>query len=120
MRGHETYEAMRRRNQKPAGFVDVLLEARPKRGDWATQEFCRDRLFVEPDDTIARLDLRFLTGCQVWVSGEDIARVRELFGAIQDHGAARVIAHHHVPAAEKGAFELREILDTEGILTWQA
>lgn len=116
MRGHETLQAMRRRNQKP-DMVRLELQPYPRKAPkWAIPG---DMVFVEPDDTIGRLDLRFLVGCQVMVSGSDAARVRELFGAAQDHGAQRVIGHHIVPA-ERESFDLLEILDTEGVLTWHA
>jgi hypothetical protein len=118
MRNHEPFIAMRRAGQKPP-MVQVRAQQAPRRVPaWSLDAL--DCIFVEPEDTIARLDLRFLVGCVVLLTGEDAERVRDLFGAIQDHGAARVIGHVTRPVPERETVDLIEILDTEGILTWHA
>jgi len=118
MRGHEPIIALRRRNQRPDGFIDVLLQAMPRRADWAQQEFCRGKVFVEPSDAIERLDLRFFVGCDVMVDGEDPERVERLYTALERHKARRVIAN--CGRVVNGQGRLDFILDTQEILTWHA
>jgi hypothetical protein len=118
MRGHDSILALRKRDQKPVGFVDVLLQPYPRRGDWATREFCRGRVFVESSDAIDRLDLRFLVGCDVMVDGSEPERVRRLYAALERHKARRVIAN--CGRVVNGTGHLDFILDTQEILTWHA
>ena len=117
MRGHEPIVKARQKGAKPAGFVEVLLQPWP-RGDWATTEFRRGRVFVEPGDTIDLLDLRFAVGCDVLVDGSNRQRVERLYAALQRHKARRVIANCGRVVA--GVGQLDFVLDTQEILTWQA
>ena len=118
MRGHEEIIALRRRGHRPAGFVDILTLPYPRRGDWATREFCRGRVFVEPSDPIDRLDLRFVVDCDVMVDGSDAARVQQLFSALQRHKARRVIANCGQVVDGNGVLDF--ILDSAEVLTWRA
>ncbi len=118
MRGHEPLVAMRRRDSKPSDFVEVLMRPYPLRGDWATREFRKGRVFVDPFDAVDRLDLRFLVGCDVMVDGEDPDRVRRLYAALQRHKARRVIAN--CGRVVDGVGRLDFVLDTEELLTWHA
>jgi hypothetical protein len=116
MRNHEPIVALRRRGMKPAGVVAILTERCPK-GDSDHARWHREgNVFVEPEDVIAALDLRFLVGCVVFISGEDERRVRDLFAAVQDHGAKRVVANCGRVVNGNGRLDLT--LDTEGALTW--
>lgn len=108
MRGHESVERMRLGGKRPE-MIEVRLESRGNYRPFAG-------VFIEPEDRIERLDLRFTVGCFVMLSGQDAARVREAFGALQDHGAQRVIGHVTAPLRE--GVDLIEIFDTEGVLTW--
>lgn len=113
MRGHEPIIAMRERGRRPT-MLRLELRPFPRRiPGWSIPE---DMVFIEPDDLIPALDLRFVIGCLVMVNGQDEKRVRDLFSAAQDHGAQRVIAHLVAPAP-RGTFDLIQILDTEGVLT---
>ena len=117
MRGHEAILRSRQKGAKPAEFVEILLQPWPK-GDWATTEFRRGRVFVEPADTIDLLDLRFTVGCDVMVDGEDAQRVERLYAALQRHKARRVIASCGGVRAGQGYIDV--ILDTQEDLTWRA
>ncbi len=117
MRNHAHLIALRRGGRKPAEFVTVLVAPYP-RGDWATREFCRGKLFVEPADAIDRLDLRFLVGCDVMVDGEHPERVRSLYAALQRHNVRRVIAN--CGRVVDGVGSLDFILDSQEVLTWHA
>jgi len=89
MRGHEELLAMRRRGMKP-WLVDVDLEPNGC-ADWP-QWSLTPMVQIAPTDSIRRLDLRFLVGLPVIVSGLDAERVRTAFEACKAAGAARVLA----------------------------
>lgn len=118
MRGHEPFVAMRRRDRKPTEFVEVLMQPYPLRGDWASREFRKGRVFVDPSDAVDRLDLRFLIGCDVMVDGEDADRLRRLYAALERHKARRVIAN--CGRVVNGVGRLDFVLDTAEVLTWRA
>lgn len=113
MRGHEPFVKARQAGRKPADFV--LVEFAPWPRD---REYRAGRIFVEASDAIDRLDLRFLVGCDVLVSGSDAPRVERLYTALQRHKARRVIAN--CGRVEGGNGSLDFVLDTEEVLTWHA
>lgn len=117
MRGHQPLIAMRRKGAKPAEFVEVLAQAMP-RGDWAAREFAHGRVFVEPSDNPATLDLRFLVGCDVMVDGADPNTVQALHDALVRAKARRVISS--CGGVRNGRGYIDFILDTQEVLTWHA
>lgn len=120
MRGQSPLIAMRQRNIRPDTFVSVDVGG----GRWMADNWHAEGLqpfvLVEPDDAPARLDLRFLVGLVVHVSGMewDSARVYAVREACSRAGAARVLGglcrlNGH------GVIESVEGFDSEGILVWQ-
>lgn len=123
MRGHEPILALRRRNWKLADEVNIELAPWPKaRGNRfaieAIKHFRSERVFVEPADSIDRLDLCFVIGCDVAIHGSDAGRVERLYAALQRHKARRVIAN--CGRVVNGAGRLDFVLDTAEVLTWHA
>lgn len=92
MRGHEPLIALRRRGLRPA-LVDIDLEPCPWR-NWSTwpEWTTVPQIEVQPGDSIQLLDLRFLVGLTVQVSGFNGPRVLALADACKAAGAARVLA----------------------------
>lgn len=113
MRGQETIIAARCAGSKP---VSIHLLTQPFPRGVPKWSIPANWVFVEPEDTIARLDLRFVVGCLVLVDGQDALRVRALLNAAKAAGAERVIAHVVKPAGE--SFDLLEILDTDAEVAW--
>jgi len=83
---------------------------------WPTKgpESCH--VYIDPTENLQRLDLRCFCGLEVKVVGEDQRRVREVFDAIRDEAAGRVIGT--VLERKPWGFETVEMLDTEGLMTW--
>lgn len=114
MRGHERIIEAREGGMKPVAIYVELRDYPRGVQDWAIPEHT---VYVESSDNPDALDLFFTHRCFVTISGQDTARVRRLFGAIQDHAADRVLAHV-VRAGKNGTFDLIEIMDTLGVMTW--
>jgi hypothetical protein len=114
MRGHEPIIQARKAGMKPTA---VYVEMRDYPHGVPAWSMPANTVYVESGDNPDALDLFFVHRCFVTISGRDAARVRRLFGAMQDHGAERVLAHVIKPAAG-GAIDLIEIMDTLGVLTW--
>lgn len=113
MRGQDAIIAARMAGSKPDS-IHLLTEAFPVGVPaWSIPA---DWVFVEPADTVRRLDLRFVIGCMVLVDGQDAARVHALAEAATKAGAARVIGH--VVKARGDTFDLIEITDTAEVMTW--
>lgn len=92
MRGHEPLVAMRLRGRRPSlAWFDVGVMPHRDWADWPTWTDSA-RIEVPPADVIRRLDLRFVVGMPVAITGMDDDRVRELFDAARKAGAARVLA----------------------------
>ncbi len=109
MRGHQPLIDMRRRGLKPL-LVDVDLEPNGC-DDWPN--WCRTPIVqIEPKDAIHRIDLRFLVGLNVVVTGLDSSRVRRAFDACRAAGAARVVAFAQA-VDEWGNVTTTEALDSE-------
>lgn len=95
MRGHEPIIAMRRRGKRPAFvFLDTTRTTAPmcEWRDWPNVSPAIPSVWVEPDDAPHRLDLRFVFGLSVVVTGIDADRVKALADAAYSAGALRVIA----------------------------
>lgn len=95
MRGHEGVIAMRQRGKKPAlVYLDTMRDHSPMRAwqDWPDTSPAIPTVWVQPEDVPHRLDLRFLVGLVVVVTGTDTMRVRALEMAAIEAGAERVIA----------------------------
>lgn len=107
MRGHEALIALRRQGLRPA-LVDIDLEPCPWR-NWADWPEWTNvpQIEVQPSDSIRLLDLRFLVGLTVQVSGFDGPRVWAMFDACRAAGAARVLAF--VQVASNGGQTVRTV-----------
>lgn len=95
MRGQDAIIAMRQRGKKPAlVFLDLLRDHAPMPAwrDWPEVSPAIPTVWVQDDDTPERLDLRFVIGLSVVISGRDAGRVESLKQAAIDAGAQRVIA----------------------------
>jgi hypothetical protein len=114
MRGHEPIIQARKAGMKPAAIYVEMRDYPNGVPAWSIPE---QTVYVESGDNPDALDLFFVHRCFVTVSGQNAARVRRLFGAMQDHGVERCIAHVVKPG-KGGAFDLVEIMDTLGVMTW--
>jgi hypothetical protein len=104
MIGHDPLIAMRKTGIKPAA-VHLVDEVCQLARDWhAPQTLSGQRMqqhtpciAIEDKDAVQRLDLRFLVGLVVFVSGNTEARAKSMFEACKRAGASRVIGcHTHV------------------------
>lgn len=91
MRGHEDLIRLRKAGKKPAGLVYVDdYPVLPKHTHWlksgAIPSICTH------GDDVGSLDLRFLVGLQVNVTGDNAKRVRSIAMACQKAGAEIVLA----------------------------
>lgn len=112
MRGHEALIALRRSGLRPS-LVDIDLEPCPWRNwadwpEWTTVP----QIEVQPTDSIRLLDLRFLVGLTVQVSGFDGPRVWAMFEACREAGAARVLAFVQQPVNGGQSFRTVEARDS--------
>lgn len=116
MRGHEPLIALRRRGLKPA-LVDIDLEPCPWR-NWSTwpEWTTVPQIEVQPTDSIQLLDLRFLVGLTVQVSGFDGPRVWAMFEACRAAGAARVLAFAQVASADGLTARTTEARDSAALV----
>lgn len=91
MRGHEPLLAMRRRGIRPA-TVDLHIGTR-RPIDWHqwAESLPHADVVVAPDEAPERLDLRFVVGMPVTVTGEEPERVKRLVLAAEAAGAASVL-----------------------------
>lgn len=120
MRGHLPLVAMRKARTRPSLFVSI--DVGPM-GPWLADNWHTDGLMpcllIEPKDTVSRLDLRFLIGLDVNVSGYEVdaQRVRQVFDACLEAGAARVMAG----VMRNVAGEVRTVhhYDSKGEIEWQ-
>ena len=122
MLGHQPLIAMRCRGLKPA-LATIETESALYPARWARtwpDELPDDaQILVERQDSVRLLDLRFLVGMQVSLQGFDRHRVVSLFNACVAAGAERVIGHVVRPAPRRETFDLLEIIDSEGLMTWR-
>lgn len=106
MNGHEPIRTLRQQGFKPA-YV-WLQDSGILRTDHAVT--------LTPSDIPESLDLRFLVGTTVILESASKDRLTRLSQACVDARARRVIASLHAGAA--GRFEITEVTDTEGDMTW--
>lgn len=95
MRGHTPIIAMRNRGKKPAFvYLDTTRTTAPMREweDWPGVSPAIASVWIEPDDVPHRLDLRYVFGLSVVVTGIDADRVKALADAAYAAGALRVVA----------------------------
>jgi hypothetical protein len=95
MRGHEPLLAMRRRGLCP---VRVHLDIAARRPiDWHVwrESQAEADVVVDPTETPELLDLRFVVGLLVFVTGAEPARVKRLVLAAESAGADRVFGFAH-------------------------
>lgn len=96
MKGHLPLIAMRRQGARPdVVFLDVDADRLEQWRNWPADCPSRATVQVDPTDSPARLDLRFLIGLLVVVSGSDADRVQRIGQACQDAEALRVITTVH-------------------------
>ena len=92
MRGHLPLIAMRRRGLRPSlVWIDTDPDVLRCWRDWPTVDATVAHVQLGLDDSPALLDLRWLIGLNVIVSGADAQRVEAVGQACRDHEAARVI-----------------------------
>ena len=92
MRGQEDLIRLRESGVKPTGMVYV--DDYPVMNKWV--QWLSEKTMVTVcthGDDIASLDMRFLVGMAVSVSGDEIKRVKALSVACKRAGAATVFAH---------------------------
>ena len=94
MRGQENIIAMRMKGVKPAGMVWLCdYPIRPEFIEWQYASDCMNPSVSVHGDEIGALDLRFVVGMPVDVTGTDSRRVKALAGACRRAGASTVIAN---------------------------
>jgi hypothetical protein len=96
MRGHEPIFAMRQQGHKPAlVFLDMLKDNSPGQmwREWPEVQPAIPTVWVQDEDSIPRLDLRFLIGLPVVITGTDQSRVEALERAAIEAGAVRVVCN---------------------------
>ena len=118
MRGHTQLIAMRKDGLVPDV---VLVETNPELftavHDWHEYSPTRAQVRIEATDNPDAADLRFLVGLSVMVNGNDLDRVRRVGKACERAKASRVITF--VQRAINDRFEIVEMTDTAGRVTWQ-
>lgn len=120
MKGQDAIIRLRKAHKKPAivfihvdGYSAIDLD---NKGSAVPD------VVIFPHEAISELDLRFLIGLVVSISGIDHKRVKEIADACIKSKAARVISNYAVMKHTKfgGYIDLDEVEDTEGVLTWTA
>jgi hypothetical protein len=122
MLGHEPLIAMRRRGGVPSLVcieTQACLDRRLAR-EWPVIDPSCARVLIDPSDAVTRLDLRCLVGMSVVVDGDRGERVKAVVDACIAAGAKRVVGHVCVADPTRETFDLIEVFDTEGVLTWHA
>jgi len=92
MRGHEPLIAMRLKGVRPAM---VWLHDNPACADldwhlWR-ESWAQPNVLIGPEDSPARVDLRFLVGLPVVVAFNDAARMQRMTLACEEAGASNVV-----------------------------
>ena len=105
MQGHEHIYTIRKQGQKPAM---IFINDYPCKTDW--HDFDAHVTVSTAGDPIETLDLRFLVGCSVNISGTDEKRCKALFEASKAHGAHLVVAcqvqENNLPWNQSGYLEV--------------
>ena len=93
MRGHEPIIAMRRRGLKPRTvFLDAFEDLSKSWRLWPTVDPSAPQVEVLPTEPLSGLDLRFLVGLRVVITGHCRRRVEALRALCVEAQAARVLA----------------------------
>jgi hypothetical protein len=97
MKGHERLIDMRRAGKAPRF---VFINDYPCKTDWF--ENPGDAVTVcTHGDSVELIDLRFLVGLKVSISGEDEARVKKLYERCKASGVGMVAACHIQPGVKR-------------------
>jgi hypothetical protein len=117
MRGHEHILALRKAGAVPRSVWFAFDGDGWRWWPWSTGRAggVAAEVLIEPDDSPARLDLRFVVGLLCHVQGRDERRVHRLHSALSDAGAARVLSTVMVND-ECGVERAASIVDTAGAL----
>lgn len=122
MRGHEDIIRMRRSGEAPAMIRIETAEGFDRFGSGVRFPFGADQpqVHIRPEEAVHRLDLRFVVGLFVQVSGMDSERVKATVEACRRAKASRVIGvtHRQVGEGEFTTFPTTEVTDTAGVMTW--
>lgn len=101
---------MRRQGARPSlVFLDLDTDHTEQWRRWPQLNPHRPTVQVEPTDNLARIDVRFVIGLIVIVSGSNADRVERLAKACEAAEALRVITAVHDPRT----FEVVDFTDTE-------
>lgn len=93
MRGHEPIIAMRRRGLKPRTvFLDAFEDLSKSWRLWPTVDPAAPQVEVLPDEPLSSIDLRFVVGLRVVITGHCRRRVEALRALCVEAQAARVVA----------------------------
>jgi hypothetical protein len=93
MRGHHPIIAMRRKHVCPSlVLIDTDIDHLRCWRDWPAFDPSIAQVHIDADDIPSLLDLRWLVGITVIVSGSNPERVAAIDQACRDHQAKRVIA----------------------------
>ncbi len=92
MRGHESIIAMRLRGRRPA-LVWMHDDPECADLDWPLwrESLPYPNVLLSPEDSPARVDLRFVVGLPVMVSFHDVIRMQRMVLACEAAGASSVI-----------------------------
>lgn len=125
MRGHQALIDMRLQGVVPICGVEIETDAQSSgwpeqwprlHGMLGVHSPCA-YVHIAPEDGLRGLDLRFTKGILVRVEGMSSKRVREVFTAVRNAGASRVIGTVFLPKGA-GETETLEVMDSAGVLTW--
>lgn len=122
MRGHQPLVAMRKAGKLPASVWFEVDSGEAWRNwpqylgiNWARfpGKIGSADVLIEPDDSIPRLDLRFVVGMTVHAQGVDARRVHQLHDACVQAGAKRVLSSVMTPD-ERVNPRLTALIDSAG------
>jgi len=115
MRGHEPLIALRRQGLRPVMAQIEVSDIEPLcLRDWQHNAGI-PVVHIEPTDSLSSLDLRFVVGLVVHVTGESESRVKAVFRACKAAEASRVwagITRTQIVAGSPVG-EVLELLDSE-------
>jgi len=120
VKGHEQLVEMRQRGRNPATvFVETDADNRMKPWrDWQVVNPDMPVLWIEPEDSPLRLDLRCVVGLPVHVDGCDEKRVKAVANACLVAGAVRAI-QSVCDFNRYGEKTLLRITDSSGKVNWE-
>lgn len=121
MKGHQQLISMRMKGWRPSVvFLTLGHDGLSSWRDWHTQTPHMAQVLVQPDESIALLDLRWAIGLTFIVISEDAGRAQAMTDALVNAQAARVSGAVMRPTGfPEPAWEVAEHFDTHGVLVWQ-